>query len=74
MLKIGNDVFIADTCSFASTITEIKDNKICVPFADIFVWYESDSWKVKEYTDEKINATLNEVMFARDYRIKKDIK
>ena len=71
MFNIGDDVFVCDTCSFASTITEIKDGKLGVIFDDFITWYDIDSWKVELYDT---NKTYSNVMYARDYRKKEEIK
>jgi len=65
--NIGDDIFIFDTCSFAATITEIKDDKIGILRNDLLCWYKIDSCKVEPYSDERFLST----MWAKDYRIKR---
>lgn len=70
MYKVGDDVFVFDTCSFASTITEIKDGKIGLPFSDFVSWYDIDSPKVEPYSDEKFQSVWQAVDYRRNkYKI-----
>lgn len=69
MFKVGDDVFVFDTCSFASTITSIQNGKIWVQCNTTMCCYDIDSWKIEPYTDERFAS----VLWAQDYRRGKEI-
>ena len=68
MHKLGDDVFIYDTCSFASTIVKIENNKIGVPYGNgkLLIWYDLNSPKVEDWSDDKMGW----VTIPYDFRIK----
>ncbi len=69
MFKVGDEVFIFDTCSFASTITWIQDGKIWVQCNTNMCCYDIDSGKVEPYTDERFLS----VRWALDCRRGKEV-